>query len=76
MKGIVKSPKSEYKQGYCFYYTYRDENNKTKRIARKTMKDLYQVIKELGHEIQVEDIKKARNFLDKYCGDDDFKFFS
>lgn len=75
MKGILMSPRRTYKQGYCFVYIYYDENHKQKRIARKTLKDLYNTIKDIGGEIIVTDIKKARNFIDKYGGDEEFKFF-
>ena len=39
------------------------------------MKQLYDRMKEKNFHFIVYDVKKARNFLDKNCNDEDYRFF-
>ena len=74
IRRVSKIGSSDYKQGFFFKYRYRDEK-KEKSMQAKTLKDLYDKMQKINHDFVVKDVKKARNFLDENCNDEDYNFF-
>lgn len=74
IRSVAKVKSISYEQGYYFKYTYKD-GERTRSIQAKTMKQLYDRMKEKNFHFIVYDVKKARNFLDKNCNDEDYRFF-
>ena len=64
-----------YTQGYAYRYTFLKENGKVSTLQRKSMIKLHDAMMKDGHQFLIADIKKARNFIDKECNDEDYKFF-
>lgn len=74
IRRVNKVKSSTYKQGYYFRYTHkRGKGQKT--IQSKSVKALYDKMQDKGYEFIIDDIKRARSFLDQNCNSEDYKFF-
>lgn len=74
IRSVAKVNTSTYEQGFYFKFTHKD-GDKYKTVQAKTLKKLYDKIQEKGYNFIIYDIKKARNFFDKNCNDEDYNFF-
>lgn len=52
---------------HCYKYSYTKEDGRKTSLQRKKLIDLYEAVREKGHDFYVTDMKKARNFVDNNC---------
>lgn len=72
---VSKNKGLSYKQRFFFKFVYDKDDGKKSSIQRKTLKELYQAVLDLGYDFKVIDESDAIAFLNQNCNRNDFNFF-
>ena len=64
-----------YKQKFFFKFIYDKENGKKGSIQRRTLKELYSAVLNLGYDFKIINKEDAIAFLNRNCNKADFEFF-
>ena len=76
IRKVAKVTSANYKQGFYYKFTYIDEDTgKQKTMQSTSVRSLHTKMNEQGFDFVIDDIKRARSFLDNECNKEDFVYF-